>query len=53
MFNTFFSPTAESIPVSGSGLGSLNVLDALKKLAFTLTEVVLKDEIFDNLSFIF
>jgi hypothetical protein len=34
MFNTFFTPTAESIPVSGSGLGSLNVLDALKKLAF-------------------
>ncbi len=34
MFNTFFTPTAESIPVSGTGLGALNILEALKKLAF-------------------
>lgn len=34
MFNTFFTPTAESIPVAGSGLGAFNVLEALKKLAF-------------------
>ena len=34
MFNTFFTPTAESIPVANSGLGTGNVLEALKKLAF-------------------
>lgn len=40
MFNTFFSPTANSIPFSsdGNNLGSLNLQDAITKLAF-LTQV--------------
>lgn len=36
MFNTFFTPTADSIPFSSAqnGLGSVNVQEAISKLAF-------------------
>jgi len=36
MFNTFFTPTAESIPFSSvlNGLGATNLQEALTKLAF-------------------
>jgi hypothetical protein len=36
MFNTFFTPTAESIPFSSAanGLGALNIQEAMTKLAF-------------------
>jgi len=38
MFNTFFTPTAESIPISTStaGLEALNIQDAVTKLAFLI-----------------
>jgi hypothetical protein len=40
MFNTFFSPTAQSIPFSSSqnGLDAFNIQDAINKLAF-LTQI--------------